>query len=358
MTSISAEHIVKVFDVPEEIGRIKAVDDVTLKVAEGETLAILGPSGCGKTTLLRIMAGLEEPDSGRVLHNNIPLAEVPRKDRNIGMVFQNWALVPHWRSRQTVGFFLKLRKREYEVPERVRRVSSITGVGIDHLMSKYPSQMSGGEKQRVAIARAFARDLQLLMFDEPFANLDAKFRTAARVELRRLLNEFPITTVFVTHDQMEATSLASRIAIMKEGKLVQVGTYNYLYESPVNLFVADFLGSPEMNLFKGKVVDGQWQGENFGGYPIRSDLANGTKVTLGVRANGMYLESGGTPAVISNIIPHYPQRYMQLDVWLAKETWSLHIPFDTHLEIGKTIYCKIDPEVILYFDTQTGQRIG
>lgn len=358
MTTITAEHIIKAFEVPEEIGRIRAVDDVTIKVQEGETLAILGPSGCGKTTLLRIMAGLEQPDSGRILYDNVPLAEVPRKERHIGMVFQNWALIPHWRSRRTVGFFLRLRQREHEVPERVRRVSAITGVGIDHLMSKFPRQMSGGEKQRVAIARAFARDLKLLMFDEPFANLDAKFRASARVELRRLLNEFPITTVFVTHDQIEATSLASRIAIMKDGKIVQTGTYNQLHESPINLFVADFLGTPDMNLFEGKVIDGQWAGQNFGGYPIRSDLTDGTQVTLGVRADELYLESGGTPAVISKIIPYYPQRYKQLDVWLAKEKWSLHVPFDANYKIGETIYCKINPNAVLYFDTLSGQRIG
>jgi len=358
MTAIAAEHIVKAFEVPDEGGILQAVDDVTLRVPEGETLAIVGPSGCGKTTLLRIIAGLEKPDSGRVLYDQVPLPDVPRQDRGIGMVFQNWALVPHWESRKTVGFFLRLRKREYEVPERVRRVSAITGVGLEYLMDRFPRQLSGGEKQRVAIARAFARDLQMLLFDEPFANLDAKFRASARLELRRLLDEFPVTTVFVTHDQIEATSLADKIAVMRDGHVEQIGTFRQLYDSPLNLFVADFIGTPGMNQFKGKVVDGQWVGEIFGGYPIRSDLANGTHITMGIRAEHFSLQDGGTPAVIKEITPFYPQKYQQLDVWLGSESWSLNVPLETQVEVGQTIYCTLNPDEALYFDTRSGQRIG
>jgi multiple sugar transport system ATP-binding protein len=361
MTSISLEHVTKRFEqgAGPEIQRVLAVDNVSLKIASGDVLAILGPSGSGKSTLLRLVAGILKPDSGHILYNDLPLEDVPVRERGIGMVFQEGALMPHWEARRSVGFFLHLRNREDEVPERLRQISKITGFGLDELMGRKPRQLSGGEQQRIGIARALARDLSILLFDEPFANLDAKYRTEARVELKRLLNAFPVTSIYVTHDQIEAVALAHRIAVMRDGHMEQMGTYAQLHDNPVNLFVATFIGTPIMNLFSGKVQDGRWQGVNFGGYVLRRDLENGARVTLGVRpAHVKLVDIGGAPAVVEQVVPHFTERYQLVTVTQNREQWTLTLPPDQPLEAGKLVYCDLDPAGILYFDTRTGQRIG
>lgn len=360
MTTITLESVCKRFWRASDTGRqpVIAVDDVSLKIKSGETLAILGPSACGKTTLLRLIAGLEKPDSGRILYDNADLQTIPVKERNIGMVFQEGGLAPHWKTRRSVGFYLELRKREDELPERIVRISEITGIGLDRLLERRPEQLSGGEQQRVSIARALARDLNVLLFDEPFANLDAKLRTEARVELKRLLREFPVTSIYVTHDQVEAIALSHRLAIMREGQIVQLGTYQQLYDRPMNLFMATFIGMPPINLFPGHIVDGRWQGENFGGYPIRRDLPDGTSVTLGVRPEHLGLADGGVPGVVDRVTPFYAERYQLVDVHLAGEQWSLQVPRQTRIVVGSTIYCAPDQDYLHYFDTDTGKRIG
>lgn len=359
MTAITLEHVTKRFTRSDGLEQpITAVDNVSIKLTDGEVLAILGPSGCGKSTLLRVMAGLIKPDSGQVLYDNVPLDEVPLQNRGVGMVFQEGALIPHWEARESVSFFLKLRKRQREVPARIARISKITGIGLENLLSRHPRQLSGGEQQRVSVARALTRDMRLLLFDEPFANLDAKMRTSARVELKRLMNEFPVTSVYVTHDQTEAVSLSKRIAVMRNGQFEQVGTFQQLYESPVNLFVATFVGSPPINLFEGVVKDGKWWGENFGGFPVRHDLPDGMKVTMGIRPQYMNLLPNGVAGVVDGIIPFLEQRYQLVEVWLGKERWHIRVPITAEIELGTTIYCGMDEQYALYFDTKTGQRIG
>ncbi len=295
MTSITVQHVSKHFtqDTPDGGKRVTAVHDMSFKVNSGDTLAILGPSGCGKSTLLRLIAGLMEPDDGAILYDKVNLRDIPIQDRGIGMVFQDGALVPHWQAEQSIGFHLWLRHREQEVPTRVARISQITGFGMEALLDRKPSQLSGGERQRVGIARALARDPRVFLFDEPFSNLDAKLRAQARVELRRLLNEFPVTSIYVTHDQIEAVALARRVAVLREGRIEQIDDYLNLYRNPINLFVATFIGTPTINLFEGFVRDHQWQGANFGGFPLRSDLREGVKVLLGVRAEDVLFAPGG-----------------------------------------------------------------
>ena len=359
MASITIDHVTKSYEQPSGLERpIVAVNDISFKIPDGDVLSILGPSGCGKSTLLRMIAGLIKPDRGRILYDNVPLDDIHIQDRGIGMVFQEGALIPHWEARKSVGFFLSLRKREHEVPERVERIAKITGVGIEQLMGKFPRQLSGGEKQRISIARALTRDHRILLFDEPFANLDAKIRSAARVELKRLLNEFPITTIYVTHDQVEAVALSKRIAVMRNGKFEQFGTYQLLYDSPVSLFVAKFIGTPTINTFEGRAMDGHWEGEAFSGFEIRGDLPNGMPVTLAIRPQYVYLDPDGQAGVVETIIPFLAERYQLVNVWLGKERWSLAAPLDTHIELGSTIYCKLDPEYMHFFDTRTGKRIG
>jgi multiple sugar transport system ATP-binding protein len=360
VTVITLDRVSKRFKqtIEDEPAQIVAAEDISLKIADGEVLALLGPSGCGKTTVLRMIAGLEKPDSGQVMFDGVPLAEVPPEDRGIGMVFQDKALIPHWESRRNIGFFLELRKREDELPERIRRISQITGVGIEQILDRRPGQLSGGEQQRVAIARALARDLRLLLFDEPFSNLDAKLRASARVELKRLLQEFPTTTVYVTHDQLEAVALADRIAVMREGRLEQIGPHRLLYDMPINLFVATFIGVPTINLFEGQAHGGLWQGGGFGGFPLRSDLPDGTPVTLGVRPEFIHLAPEGVQAVITHASPFFPERHWLVDVEAGAERWSLQVPLEEHVEPGAKVACAFDPAGLLFFDTRTGRRIG
>jgi multiple sugar transport system ATP-binding protein len=357
MTRLTLDHISKTYQTGDG-ETVYAANDISFTMPEGEVLAILGPSGCGKSTLLRIIAGLIEPDSGEVLYNNVRLQEVPLEERGIGMVFQEGALMPHWEAGRSVGFFMRLRQREHEVPDRVRQISKITGIGIDALMSKHPRQLSGGEKQRVSIARALTRDLNLLLFDEPFANIDSKLRTESRVELNRLLHEFPVTSLYVTHDQVEAISLSRRIAVMRAGRFEQIGTYQQLFETPVNMFVATFIGTPTINLFEGKARDGRWHGEDFGDFPIRDGLPEGMPVTLGVRPRHIYLEADGVPGVVDEVTPYLAERYQLVKVWLGQDRWSLTVPLDQKVEIGSTIYCGMDIREAHFFDTRTGKRIG
>lgn len=360
MSVVTFEHVTKRFYQSIDGARryVTPIDDISMKIHEGEVLGILGPSGCGKSTLLRLIAGLETPDSGRILFDNVPLELVDVKDRGIGMVFQEGALMPHWEGWRTVGFFLSLRQREYEIPARVQRVSEITGIGLEKLLAKKPRHLSGGEKQRVGIARALARDPRVFLFDEPFSNLDAKIRSQSRVELKRLLQEFSVTSVYVTHDQVEAVALADHIGVMRNGKIEQVDTYHNLYHNPVSLFVGTFIGTPLMNTFEGEVIDGLWQGVNFGGYRVRSDLDAGTRVTLGIRPEFLKLAAEGVGAVVEQVTMFLPERYKLLAVRSNREHWEISAPLDYPVQVGDTIHCTVDLAGLLFFDLKTGRRIG
>jgi ABC-type sugar transport system ATPase subunit len=367
MTTITLDHVTKVYHPLSEDGPTTvSIDDLSLRIHPGEVVALMGPSGCGKTTLLKMIAGLIKPDSGEVLYDNVPLPDLDRANRRIGMVFQDNALMPHWDSRQNIGFYLQLRHREDELEARLERISAITGFSLALLLDRKPGQLSGGEKQRVAVARALARDLNVLLCDEPFSNLDAPLRSSARVELKRLLNEFPVTTVYATHDQVEAMSLATRIVLMRQGHIEQVGTYQHLYRTPRTLFVATFIGMPGINLFEGTVRDGRWWGENFGGLPIRSDLPNDSPITLGIRPENLRLvayDAPGdarlrSPAVVEHITPLFAERSQLIDLHLAGERWSLLTDIDDPVEVGSTIHCDLDAEASLFFDSESGLRIG
>lgn len=356
MTTIILDHVTRRFNHDHKI--VTAVDDVSLRVQTGEVLSILGPSGCGKSTLLRLIAGIHKPDSGHVYYDNRDLEDIPLKERGIGMVFQEGALIPHWDSEHNIGFFLRLRKREHEIPERIQQIAKITGIGFEHLLTRRPRTLSGGEQQRVAVARALARDLNILLFDEPFANLDARLRSTARIELKRLLTKFPVTAVYVTHDQHEAIALSHRIAVMRAGKIEQVGTFQQLYDSPINTFVATFVGVPTINLFSGHVESGKWYGENFGGYPIRGDLPDGTPVIAGIRPAQVILDKNGIPSVVDEITPFYAERFKLIHLHLAGERWAMQVPLEDEIEMGTTLYTTLNPDGLLYFDGESGTRIG
>ncbi|MCY4018854.1 MAG: ABC transporter ATP-binding protein [Chloroflexi bacterium] len=360
MRTITLKNVSKTFyDRSRKLTPVLAIKDFNLRVENGEAVVLLGPSGCGKTTLLRLIAGLDHPDSGEIYYNDVPLDAIPIEERGIGMVFQNYVLIPHWESRKTVGFFLRLRDREDEVPAHVETVAKITGVDIESLMGRFPRNLSGGEKQRVSIARAFARDLELLLFDEPFANLDAKFRAQARVELKRLIQEFNVTLIYVTHDQVEAMSVADRIVVMDAGRIIQAGAYERLHANPDNLFVAEFLGTPTINKFWGVVSDGEWDGSYMGRARLPQQRPNGCEVIVGIRPDHILIceKSTGIPATIDRVTPYYAEKFNLLEVWLRKRRWQIQVPLSQFYSPGETVYCRLDWSRALFFEATTGARI-
>jgi len=246
---------VRLVDLSKHFGRVKAVDNLNLDIKDGEFVAFLGPSGCGKTTTLLMIAGIYRPTNGYIYFDDQVVNEVPPKDRNIGMVFQSYALYPHMKVYDNIAFPLKLKKRpKAEIDRKVREAAKL--LNILELLDRKPSQLSGGQQQRVALARALVKEPQLFLMDEPLSNLDAKLRIQMRAELKRMQRDLGITTIYVTHDQIEAMTMADRIAVLNLGKLQQYATPVELYNRPANTFVAGFIGSLPMNLIDGDLVFG------------------------------------------------------------------------------------------------------
>ena len=262
MASVTYEHVYKRF------GDVVAVNDLTIHVEDKEFLVFVGPSGCGKTTSLRLLAGLEEISEGQILIADRIVNDVPPKDRDIAMVFQSYALYPHMSVYDNMAFGLKLRKTPKD--EIQRRVEEAGGIlGIEHLLDRKPKQLSGGQRQRVAVGRAIVREPAVFLFDEPLSNLDAKLRVQTRAEISKLHQRLATTFIYVTHDQVEAMTMASRIAVMKDGLLQQVDTPQSLYDHPSNIFVAGFIGSPSMNFFDATLVESDGKMEvNAGGFRL------------------------------------------------------------------------------------------
>ncbi len=248
MASVSYKHVTKRF------GDVTAVSDLTIDVADKEFLVFVGPSGCGKSTSLRMLAGLEEIDEGEIFIGDRLVNDVPPKDRDIAMVFQSYALYPHMTVYDNMAFGLKLRKvPKQEIDRRVKEAAGI--LGIEHLLDRKPKQLSGGQRQRVAVGRAIVREPNVFLMDEPLSNLDAKLRVQARAEISKLHQRLGTTFIYVTHDQVEAMTMGTRIAVLRDGILQQVDTPQRLYDLPGNVFVAGFMGSPAMNFFDAVLVD-------------------------------------------------------------------------------------------------------
>jgi multiple sugar transport system ATP-binding protein len=275
---IVLEHVTKVFS-----GGVRAVDDVTLAIRDGEFIVLVGPSGCGKSTLLRMIAGLEEVTEGTVTIGGRDVTDLAPRHRDIAMVFQNYALYPHMDVHKNLGYGLKVRKMPRgEIKQRVEDVARM--LGLQELLDRRPAELSGGQRQRVAMGRAIVREPAAFLMDEPLSNLDAKLRVGMRAELARLHERLGVTTVYVTHDQIEAMTLGERVAVMRDGTIQQVDEPQVLYRDPVNLFVAAFIGSPSMNLVEADVADGAVE---FGGFriPLAGDRypVSAERVILGIR---------------------------------------------------------------------------
>lgn len=239
--------------ITKSFGRADILKGIDLEIASGEFLVLVGPSGCGKSTLLRTLAGLESPDSGEITVDGKAITKQEPQNRDVSMVFQNYALYPHMNVAENMGFSLRLqRKPKSEVDARVREIAQL--LQIDHLLERKPKELSGGQRQRVALGRALTRQTSIVLFDEPLSNLDAHLRSQMRVEIKRIHQKINSTMIYVTHDQMEATTMGDRIAVLKDGLVEQIGTPTEIYHRPKNLFIASFIGSPEMNFIEGAIV--------------------------------------------------------------------------------------------------------
>ncbi|KHD88621.1 MAG: histidinol phosphatase [Bdellovibrio sp. ArHS] len=237
----------------KSFGASHILKNIDLNISSGEFLVLVGPSGCGKSTLLRTLAGLEKLDGGDIKVNNRSIAKDEPQDRDIAMVFQNYALYPHMNVAENMGFAMKLQKKpKDEIHKRVQEIAEL--LQISHLLERKPKELSGGQRQRVALGRALARQTSIVLFDEPLSNLDAHLRSQMRVEIKRLHQNLKSTMIYVTHDQMEATTMGDRIAVLKDGIVEQLGTPSQIYHQPKNLFIASFIGSPEMNFIEGPLV--------------------------------------------------------------------------------------------------------
>lgn len=362
MVEVTLEGVTKYF------GSVKAVEDLTLNVRDGEFLALLGPSGCGKTTTLRLVAGLERVTEGRILFDGQIVDDgktvyVPPRLRRVSMVFQSYALFPHMKVFDNIAFPAAIAKLpKDEIKRRVLEVAST--FRIENLLDRKPHELSSGQQQRVALARALVLKPEVLLLDEPLANLDAKLRVAARAELKRLhRKEFRCTTIYVTHDQVEALSMADRIVVMNEGRIQQVGTPNELYEKPGNLFVAGFIGSPPMNLVECTFVEKE-NTLDFGSFKIQvpATLAQTLKgypeLVFGVRPADIQVEKKGRGNLEFEV---YVAETLGDRVILTLEKGDVTLkavaPPRIRFEIGEKVQLKFDINKIHIFDKKTGTLI-
>jgi multiple sugar transport system ATP-binding protein len=356
MATVSFRNVVKTF------GKVKIIHGLSFDIAEGEFVVLVGPSGCGKSTLLRMLAGLEPITDGEIMIDGRVVNDAESKDRDIAMVFQSYALYPHMTVRDNLGFSLRLRKADPKlIAERVANAARI--LNLDQLLDRFPRELSGGQRQRVAMGRAIVRDPKVFLFDEPLSNLDAKLRVAMRAEIKALHQRLKTTTVYVTHDQIEAMTMADRIVVMHDGIIEQIGTPLELYDRPGNLFVAQFIGSPAMNVAQGVLRRGGGQAwvEALGQrWPVGS-LQGGTDgqaVHYGVRPSDIVpaASGNGVPARVIVTEPTGAETELLLEVGGAQ--WIAVIHGRTQAQPGDTVYLGIDTASVHLFSAQDGQRVA
>jgi len=365
MASVTYEHVTK------EFGKVIAVNDLNLHIEDKEFLVFVGPSGCGKTTALRLLAGLEEITAGTIKIGDRVINDVPPKDRDIAMVFQSYALYPHLSVFDNLAFGLKLRKTpKEEIKLRVNQAAEI--LGIQELLDRKPRQLSGGQRQRVAVGRSIVREPKVFLFDEPLSNLDAKLRIAMRAEISKLHNRLQTTFIYVTHDQMEAMTMATRIAVINKGILQQLDTPQMLYDHPVNMFVAGFIGSPSMNFFNGILrkdsgkflVDAgefsvQIPLDRFEGY----QSYEGKPVVFGIRPEDIYNPAFTPPGI------HAEKVSVKVDVTelmgneiflyliVAGNTIVARVDPRTNFKLGEKVEVEFNMDNFHLFDPDTEQAI-
>ena len=339
-----------------------AVDAIDLHIADGEFLVLVGPSGCGKSTTLRMLAGLEEVNGGRILIGDRDVTNVPPKDRDIAMVFQNYALYPHMSVAENMGFALKIAGVPKE--ERAERVLEAAKLlDLEPYLDRKPKALSGGQRQRVAMGRAIVRKPQVFLMDEPLSNLDAKLRVQTRTQIASLQRRLGVTTVYVTHDQTEALTMGDRIVVLKDGILQQVGTPRDLYEAPANIFVAGFIGSPAMNFVPAKIVEGGVQFGNSVGVVDAQTLKNakGHAVTVGVRPEDLVVTKGKGLEVEIDVVEELGADgylYGRAVIDGADHNVVVRVDGRNHPNRGDKIFVEPVAKHIHVFDAETGSRLS
>ena len=355
MASVTIRNAVKSY------GSMQVLHGVSLAARDGEFVVLVGPSGCGKSTLLRMIAGLETITDGQIAIGDRVVNELEPKERDIAMVFQSYALYPHMTVRDNMAFSLKLSRRsKAEIESEVNRAAEI--LALAPLLERYPRQLSGGQRQRVAMGRAIVRNPAVFLFDEPLSNLDAKLRVQMRGEIKALHARLNATMIYVTHDQMEAMTMADRIVVMRAGKIEQIGTPLDIYDNPANSFVASFIGSPSMNLIDGTVIDqdGQVVLRDTGGVawslPGSARAHIGRDVTMGVRPEHVYITEDIANGRIDNIEPTGSDTHVQVEVGSNTITIVRHERLDR--AVGAEISVRNDPERSMLFCREGGEHLG
>ena len=355
MASVSFRNIEKSF------GKTKIIHGISFDIQDGEFVVLVGPSGCGKSTLLRMLAGLEEITAGEIAVDDRIVNELDSKDRDIAMVFQSYALYPHMTVRDNMAFSLKLRKANSTVTdERVNKAAAI--LNLDVLLDRFPRELSGGQRQRVAMGRAIVRDPKVFLFDEPLSNLDAKLRVSMRAEIKALHQRLKTTTVYVTHDQIEAMTLADRIVVMHDGIIEQIGTPLELFDRPGNLFVAQFIGSPSMNVFEGKLraADGKFVVDALGTHwPVDrvSQGQDGQTVSYGIRPGDISISKSGQgiEAKVIVVEPTGAETELLLEVGGTQIVTVMHGRTDAKPD--DMVRLNIDANKAHIFEAQAGKRL-
>ena len=351
---ITIENLTKKF------GDTTAVDNLSVTMESGKMIALLGPSGCGKTTILNMLSGILPATSGKIFFDGQDVTALPPEKRNIGLVFQNYALYPHMTVLENICFPLEIKK----VPkkQRIEKAKELAElVRISEYLDRKPAQLSGGQQQRVAIARALAKEPQLLLLDEPLSNLDAKLRVEMREEILRIQRASNITTVFVTHDQEEASSIADEVILMKLGVLQQQGSARNLYDEPVNYFAADFLGAPPINKLKGTIENGKFV---FAGseisyeLPLKKEVPNGTKAVLAIRAESVVVPAEGQ-TLTAKVLERYSINKDELSVLdICGQQMRGFISGDYPLTIGGDIAFSLKKRGVFLFEEESGERLA
>jgi len=359
VAAITLETVSKTF------GKTTAVDGVDLEIADGELMVLLGPSGCGKTTLLRCVAGLEYPEAGRVRIGDRDVTDLPPRKRDIAMVFQSYAVFPHLKVYDNIAFGLRMHKLERaRVRERVERVAAL--VELPELLERYPAQLSGGQRQRVAVARAIVMEPAVLLMDEPLSNLDALLRLTFRAELKKLVSQVKTTTIYVTHDQVEALSLGDRIAVMHQGRIVQCDTPTRVYAEPASRFVGGFIGNPPMNFLTGTLRGGNGQRELLiadhpvelpaGGVPSAPD---GGDTLVGIRAENIHPATepspGALPARTQVVEPL--GSHLLVTVSIGAQQLKVVAPIDFPAHPNRDLWLRLDPDKLRLFEAGSGRRV-
>lgn len=364
MARVQFEHVYKRF------GNVDIVHDINLDIQDKEFLVLVGPSGCGKSTSLRMVAGLEEPSEGKIFIGDRLANGIDPKDRNIAMVFQNYALYPHMTVFDNMAFGLKLRHLpKQEIKKRIEEAASL--LGLEQLLNRKPRELSGGQRQRVALGRAIVRDAQVFLMDEPLSNLDAKLRVATRAEIIKLHQRIQTTVIYVTHDQVEAMTMGDRIAVLSGGNIQQLGTPQELYDHPANIFVAGFIGSPAMNFIPGAQIITEENSifivlKGIGHvivpphYAERARASAGCNLTFGIRpAHLEHIEHVGTESTIDGTVEVVENLGNELQVYLTAGDKSLIATLNprSRLSVGDKVHLSIDSDQMHLFDSDTGQTI-